>query len=55
MTSHDTGYRDPPAAGTEVGATRPALPREMSDYFTRTAMPPLRVEGFNMSSVSPAS
>jgi predicted Zn-dependent protease len=40
---------------TEAGVTRPALPREMSDYFTRTAMPPLRVEGFNMSSVSQAS
>jgi predicted Zn-dependent protease len=40
---------------TEAGATRPALPREMSDYFTRTAMPPLRVERFNMSSVSQAN
>jgi predicted Zn-dependent protease len=40
---------------TEAGATRPALPREWSDYFTRSAMPPLRVEGFNMSSVSQAS
>jgi hypothetical protein len=33
----------------------PALPREWNDYFTRTAMLPLRVEGFNMSSVSQAS
>jgi predicted Zn-dependent protease len=40
---------------TEAGATVPALPREWSDYFTRSAMPPLRVEGFNMSSVSKAS
>ena len=40
---------------TEAGATRRALPREWSDYFTRSAMPPLRVEGFNMSSVSQAS
>jgi predicted Zn-dependent protease len=39
----------------EVGATQPTLPREWSDYFTRAAMPPLRVEGFNMSSVSQAS
>jgi len=39
---------------TEAGATGPALPREWSDYFTRSAMPPLRVDGFNMSSVSQA-
>jgi len=40
----------------EAGATeRSTLPREFSDYFTRTAMPPLRIEGFNMSSVSQAS
>ncbi len=39
----------------EVGATGPALPREWADYFNRTAMPPIRVEGFNMSSVSQAS
>jgi len=39
----------------EAGATGPALPREWSEYFTRCAMPPLRVEGFNMSSVSQAS
>ena len=39
----------------EVGATVPTLPREWGDYFTRTAMPPVRVEGFNMSSVSQAS
>jgi predicted Zn-dependent protease len=40
---------------TEAGATVPALPREWGDYFTRCAMPPVRVEGFNMSSVSQAS
>jgi predicted Zn-dependent protease len=40
---------------TEVGGTVPALPREWGDYFTRCAMPPARVEGFNMSSVSQAS
>jgi predicted Zn-dependent protease len=40
---------------TEVGITGPTLPREWGDYFTRTAMPPLRIEGFNMSSVSQAS
>jgi predicted Zn-dependent protease len=39
----------------EVGATVPTLPREWGDYFTRAAMPPARVEGFNMSSVSQAS
>ena len=39
----------------EVGATEPTLPREWGDYFNRAAMPPTRVEGFNMSSVSPAS
>ena len=39
----------------EVGATVPALPREWGDYFNRAAMPPLRVEAFNMSSVSQAS
>ena len=40
---------------TEVGATERTLPREWSDYFNRAAMPALRVEGFNMSSVSQAS
>jgi predicted Zn-dependent protease len=39
----------------EVGATKPTLPREWGDYFNRAAMPPVRVEGFNMSSVSQAS
>jgi predicted Zn-dependent protease len=39
----------------DVGATEPTLPREWGDYFTRAAMPALRVEAFNMSSVSQAS
>ncbi len=39
----------------EVGATVPTLPREWGDYFNRAAMPPIRVESFNMSSVSQAS
>jgi predicted Zn-dependent protease len=39
----------------EVGATEQTLPREWGDYFNRAAMPPLRIEGFNMSSVSQAS
>ena len=40
---------------TEAGATDVTLPREWKDWFTRVAMSPLRVEGFNMSSVSRAS
>jgi predicted Zn-dependent protease len=39
----------------EVGAAVPTLPREWGDYFNRAVMPPVRVEGFNMSSVSQAS
>jgi predicted Zn-dependent protease len=39
----------------EVGVTEPTLPREWGDYFTRAAMPTIRVEAFNMSSVSQAS
>jgi predicted Zn-dependent protease len=39
----------------EAGATEQTLPREWGDYFNRAAMPPLRVEGFNMSSVSQAN
>jgi predicted Zn-dependent protease len=38
----------------EVGPSRPTLPREWSDWFTRTSMPPVRVPDFNMSSVSAA-
>jgi predicted Zn-dependent protease len=40
---------------TEVGATERALSREWGEWMNRTAMPPLRVAEFNMSSVSPAS
>ncbi|HST47486.1 metallopeptidase TldD-related protein [Jatrophihabitans sp.] len=40
---------------TEVGRTERTLPREWSDYFTRTAMPTLRVADFNFSTVSQAS
>ncbi len=40
---------------TEVGATQRTLSREWSDYFTRTAVPPLRIPDFNMSSVSKAT
>jgi len=40
---------------TEVGATERTLCREWKDWFSRTAMPPIRVPDFNMSSVSPAS
>jgi predicted Zn-dependent protease len=39
----------------ETGRCEPTLPREWGDYFNRAAMPTLRVEGFNMSSVSQAS
>ena len=39
---------------SEAGATGPTLPREWNDYFTRTAMPSLRIPDFHMSSVSPA-
>ena len=39
----------------EVGATAPALSREWGEFFPRTAMPALRVRGFNMSSTSQAS
>jgi predicted Zn-dependent protease len=37
-----------------VGRTGPGLSREWSDFFTRSAMPAVRVDGFNMSSVSKA-
>ncbi|GAA1988530.1 metallopeptidase TldD-related protein [Kitasatospora viridis] len=40
---------------TEVGRTERCLPREWGDWFSRAAMPPVRVSGFNMSSVSQAS
>ena len=37
---------------SEVGATERTLPREWKDWFTRAAMPPVRVPEFFMSSVS---
>ncbi len=40
---------------TEVGATQRTLCREWKDWFSRTAMPPIRIPDFNMSSVSQAS
>jgi len=39
----------------EVGRTERCLPREWSDYFTRTSMPALRIPDFNISTVSQAS
>jgi predicted Zn-dependent protease len=36
----------------EVGASERTLARELSDYFNRASMPPLRVRDFNMSTVS---
>lgn len=38
----------------QVSASERTLPREWSDWFTRTSMPAVRVDGFNMSSVSQA-
>jgi predicted Zn-dependent protease len=38
-----------------AGTTGPSLPREWSDFFQRVSMPPVRVAGFNMSTVSQAS
>jgi predicted Zn-dependent protease len=40
---------------TEVGRREICLPRESSDYMTRTAAPTFRIPDFNMSSVSKAS
>jgi predicted Zn-dependent protease len=40
---------------TQAGRTERTLPREWNDWFTRAAMPAVRVPDFNMSSVSPAS
>lgn len=40
---------------TEAGRTVRTLSREWSDYFTRTAMPALRIPDFNMSTVSQAN
>jgi predicted Zn-dependent protease len=38
-----------------VSRTEATLAREFGDYFTRTRMPAMRIDGFNMSSVSQAS
>jgi predicted Zn-dependent protease len=38
-----------------AGETTHTFAREWGDYFTRTRMPALRIDGFNMSSVSQAS
>lgn len=43
------------ARASAVGATRRALSREWNEWFPRTAMAPLLVPDFNMSSVSPAT
>ena len=43
------------ARAAAAGATRRALSREWNEWFPRTAMPPLLVPDFNMSSVSPAT
>src|SRR5829696_4275743 len=43
------------ARANEASRTERTLPREWNDWFTRAAMPMLRVPDFNMSSVSPAS
>lgn len=40
---------------TEAGSTVRCFSREWGDMFPRTAMPPLRIPDFTMSSVSPAS
>jgi predicted Zn-dependent protease len=40
---------------SEVGATERTLCREWKDWFSRTAMVPMRISDFNMSSVSQAS
>jgi predicted Zn-dependent protease len=39
---------------SHAAATVPGFSREWGDYFPRTAMPPLRVPDFNMSTVSQA-
>jgi predicted Zn-dependent protease len=40
---------------THASKSELTLPREWNDFFTRTAMPALRVADFNMSTVSQAS
>jgi predicted Zn-dependent protease len=43
------------AQAVETGGSDKTLPREWNDWFTHTLMPPLRVDNFNMSSVSQAT
>ena len=43
------------ARATEVGTPVRSLGREFGEYLNRTIMPPLRIPGYNMSSVSQAS
>ena len=43
------------AQATEIGRPEAALPRECADWFRSIKTPPLRVERFNMSSVSRAT
>ncbi|MGH9153819.1 MAG: metallopeptidase TldD-related protein [Acidimicrobiales bacterium] len=43
------------AQAAEVGGAEPTLPRECADWFPSVKAPPLRVERFNMSSVSRAT
>ena len=38
----------------EAGSTVRTLAREMGDYFNRAAMPPLVIDGFNLSTASEA-
>jgi predicted Zn-dependent protease len=40
---------------SQAGVSEPTLPRELGDWATRTAMPPLRIPDFHMSSVSQAT
>ncbi len=42
------------AQASEMGRSQATLPREFGDYFSFVKMPPLRVDGFRMSSVSEA-
>jgi len=43
------------ARATEVGTPVRTLGREFGEYLNRTAMPPLRIPDYNMSTVSQAS
>jgi predicted Zn-dependent protease len=40
---------------SQAGVSEQTLPREWGDWVTRTAMPPLRIPDFHMSSVSQAT